>query len=344
MRMLPFISALFVVAGTAVFGWAGDPDRPIDPRQLPLLQQAREAVERALVFLDEDETRWREKHNCATCHHGAMAVWALTEAKNQGYAVDEERLAELGKFAKARFWGNVDKPRDERDGYKIPSSLLIHLSLMGQLVPEQKTLTSDELNRLADYVARHQEPEGFWEMPVETKPFFEGPELFTLQAYLAMQSQGKDEAKRAARVEASREKAAAWLSKNESADSPQISAYRLLVDIRTGKSAKLLQPGIDRLLSQQNGDGGWSQDKDRASDAYMTGQALYALSKAGVPNDRREIQRGLLPHHQSERGWLLAHDIPQGQVSGAHHLLWQRLGNPWPGAHRAEEVGGPRKK
>jgi hypothetical protein len=326
MRTLIFISALLVVAGTAALGWGAE---SAQAKTASTPQQARKAVERALVFLDEDEKRWRQKHNCATCHHGAMAVWALTEAKKQGYAVDEERLAELGKFAKARFWGNVDKPRDQREGYKIPSSLLIHLALIGQLVPEQSTLTKDELNRLADYVARHQEPEGFFEIMVQ-KPFFDGRELFTLQNYVAMQPQEKDDANRAARVQTSREKASEWLSKNESKDSPQTASYRLLVDLRTGKSGKLLQPGIDRILGQQNDDGGWSQDKDRASDAYMTGQALYALSKAGVPSDQREIQRAvsfLITNQREDGSWPMTSRKAKYQVPIIYFgSAWATLG------------------
>lgn len=327
MRTPTFISALLVVAGAAALGRGAEPTQT---ETAPTPQQVRNAVEKALVFLDEDETRWRKKHNCATCHHGAMAVWALTEAKNQGYAVDEQRLAEIGKYAKARFWDNVDKPRDERYGYKIPSSLLIYLAMFGQLVPEQKTLTSDELNRLADYAARHQEPEGFWEIPDEQKPFYQDREFFSLQMYLAMQPQGNDDPQRAARVQAVREKALEWLSKNESPDELQTASFHLLTDLRAGKSGELLQPRIDRILDRQNDDGGWSQDRDRASDAYTTGQALYALSKAGVPNDRREIQRAvsfLVANQKEDGSWPMTSRAAKYQVPIIYFgSAWATLG------------------
>ena len=157
-----------------------------------------------------------------------------------------------------------------------------------------------------------------------------GPELFTLQSYLAMQPQGKDDAERAARVQASREKASEWLSKNESKDSPQTASFRLLVDLQPERSGNLLQPGIDRILDQQNDDGGWSQEKDRASDAYMTGQALYALSRAGVPNYLREIQLAVsfLVTSQNEDGsWPMTSRKAKNQVPIIYFgSAWATLG------------------
>lgn len=328
MRTLHYCSAMLVVIGSAALATCAEPASTKPAPATP--SQARSAVERALVFIEEDETRWRKKHNCATCHHGSMTVWALTEAMNCGYPVDEERLAEIAKYTKARFWDNVDKPRDEREGYKIPSSVLIYLAMFGQLVPEQKTLTSDELNRLADYAARHQEPEGFWEIPDAKKPFTQDREFFTLQMYLAMQPREKDEAERAARVQASREKAAAWLNKHESQEYVQTVAFRLLLDLRMGKSGKQLQPGIAHILKQQHDDGGWSQDPDRASDAYQTGQVLYVLSKAGVPHDQPEIQRAvsfLVATQKEDGSWPMTSRSAKNQVPIIYFgSAWATLG------------------
>src|SRR5205823_11276169 len=91
----------------------------------------------------------------------------------------------------------------------------------------------------------------------------------------------------------SREKTAAWLSKSQPTDSTQAAALRLLLDVHARKDAAQVQAGIDQLLKRQNADGGWSQIKELASDGYATGQALYALSFAGVKNDRPALQRAV---------------------------------------------------
>src|SRR5579871_331152 len=66
-------------------------------------ERGRKAAERGLEFLQKDAAKWRKEHGCATCHHGAMTVWALSEAKSQGYNVAAETLADMVKWSKERF-------------------------------------------------------------------------------------------------------------------------------------------------------------------------------------------------------------------------------------------------
>src|SRR4051794_15523221 len=70
-----------------------EPEKTISFGATPAPPQALKAVERGLAFLVEDAARWREEHRCATRHHGNMTVWALSEAKDQGYEIAAETLA-----------------------------------------------------------------------------------------------------------------------------------------------------------------------------------------------------------------------------------------------------------
>jgi squalene cyclase len=98
----------------------------------------------------------------------------------------------------------------------------------------------------------------------------------------------------AAAIREARAHAAAWLAKNSgTGTSTQSAAIRLFREVRAERPPKDLEPGIDRLLSLQNADGGWGQLKGLPSDAFATGQALYFLSIAGVVADRPEIRRGM---------------------------------------------------
>jgi hypothetical protein len=69
------------------------------------------AIDRGLAFLAKDALAWKEEHHCVSCHHAALVVWSMREAKLRGHAVDEPVLAEMtrwvaesgdGKFALAR--------------------------------------------------------------------------------------------------------------------------------------------------------------------------------------------------------------------------------------------------
>src|SRR5207248_2309103 len=67
----------------------------------PARQPPRQAVERGLAFLQKDAAKWRAERKCASCHEGTMTVWALAEAKSDGYPIAAETLAEAKNWTDA---------------------------------------------------------------------------------------------------------------------------------------------------------------------------------------------------------------------------------------------------
>src|ERR1700757_3186537 len=55
-------------------------------------------IERGLGFLVKDALAWKNKHNCVSCHHAALVIWSMREAKQFGHAVNEPVLAELTRW------------------------------------------------------------------------------------------------------------------------------------------------------------------------------------------------------------------------------------------------------
>jgi hypothetical protein len=81
--------------------------------------------------------------------------------------------------------------------------------------------------------------------------------------------------------------------------------FQLLGLAWAGESADTLDKLAKGLLAQQNSDGGWSQLTTLKSDAYATGQALFALHSAGrIPASTAALQRG--------RRFLLATQLEDG--------------------------------
>lgn len=284
------------LAAICLLGVCARPVRSEDPKKVPaeaarMPRKPEAAIERGLVFLERDAAKWRKDRGCATCHHGTMTVWALNEAKAQGYAVGAEVLAEMAQWAKERFVPSTNGPQTPQPG--LASTPLLYLGAMAQNLP---VLSRDEINRIAVHLAARQGEDGTWELPPPKNgppPTWESRETIALLALLAWEPYVPHDAKEAAAARLSRDKATAWLNKNKSTDTTQALTLRLLLDARRGTPEKQLQPGIEGLLKRQNADGGWRQIDDLPSDAYATGQALYALSFAGVKSDRREIQRAV---------------------------------------------------
>jgi hypothetical protein len=62
------------------------------------------------------------------------------------------------------------------------------------------------------------------------------------------------------------------------------------------------------VLARQRPDGGWAQVPTMTSDAYATGQALFALRSAGVPADAPALQRAsafLLRTQLDDGSWFV---------------------------------------
>ena len=302
----------------------------------PSPEQTRKTAERGLAFLEKDANQWRKDRQCASCHHGTMTVWAMCEAKNQGYAVKEESLAEFAKWTKERL-KDIDKPRDTRPGWNMVSTPAVYLTTMALAIPKQDAISADELKRIAGHLIRHQEADGSWAWslaPAKNRPppVFESDEIVTLMAFTVLGPQVPADAKAKSEVRDGREKAAVWLAKTKPTDTTQARALRLFRDVKAGKPATELQPQIDELLGRQNKDGGWSPDKDLASDAYATGQALYFLSLAGVKPDRAEIQRGvafLVATQKDDGSWSMKSRAHPGEKPMTNPVPITYFGSTW---------------
>ena len=321
---------------------AVSPARSDEPKKppseaVPTPQQVRNAAERGLVFLEKDAVTWRENKTCSTCHHGTMTVWALSEAKSQGYAVAPETLAEMTKWTKERPFKDIEKLRDTRPGWNMVNTPALYLAVMAQVVPKQDAVSADELKQIADHLTRHQEAGGYWSWSLAPPanrfpPFFESDEVVTLLANSALRPHVPADPKEKSTMRESRDNAAAWLTKTPSTDTTQAAAIQLLVKVLAGESAKSLQPEGDSLMSRQKRDGGWAQLQDLASDAYATGQVLYVLNLAGVKSNRAEVQRGLafLVATQEENGsWPMLLRAQPGEKRGTNRVPITYFGSAW---------------
>src|SRR6266446_281832 len=114
------------LAAVCLLGVGAGPARAEDPKKTPAEPtrtppQPHKVIERGLAFLEKDALKWRKERGCATCHHGTMTVWALSETKSQGYGVGVEFLADTVQWTKDQFVPRISKPRDAREGWNLVS-------------------------------------------------------------------------------------------------------------------------------------------------------------------------------------------------------------------------------
>src|SRR5262245_26144037 len=118
----------FVAAAVCILAVDVCPTRSDEPQKkiagseaAATVQQGRKAIDKAIAFLEKDAAKWRSDRGCATCHHGTMSLWALTEAKSQGFAVNAQALTDIVEWTKGRFVARATAERDPREGWRLVS-------------------------------------------------------------------------------------------------------------------------------------------------------------------------------------------------------------------------------
>lgn len=303
----------------------------------PSAHEAHRALARALGFIQKDAVKWREEHQCASCHHGALTVWVQNEARSRGYDVPTETLGENVEWAKGTFMPMVDRPYDPRPGWRMVGLGPIYLALGSQLAPRVEGLSSDEMKRIAAHVVSRQQDDGAYEEPPPQNgppPVFESREVMALWCYLALEPYAtkQKEEEDPLHAQACREKITAFLGANKSSDTTQAQALRLLVAARNGESRESLQPRVDRLFSLQQSDGGWAQVPDAPSDAYATGQVLYMLSLTGTGQGRPEVERAvafLVKTQREDGSWPMKSRARPGATPYKNPVPITYFGSAW---------------
>jgi hypothetical protein len=271
----------------------------------------RPVVQRSIEFLEKEGAAWMKKQQCASCHHIPVMVWALNEARNRDYRVNETLLAEVTSWAlaadnHAQVFPDLplDKKRSETD-YLGP----LLMALGASTIKGPDAAVEEARHRLVARAASQQGKDGSWHANSGGRPpVHASRDVQTSWFLLALSNppQAKDATDR---WRAQREAAAEWLSRNPAADSHQALAMRLLVNQRLGKPANDTKRLVDSLLARQNDDGGWSQSKTMKSDAFATGLSLYVLSgqeAEGVEAAVRRAQAFLGKTQQPDGSWPMS--------------------------------------
>ncbi len=281
--------------------------------------QARRSIERGLAFIASDAVAWRTKYKCVSCHHAGLAIWAMHESHDRGLTVDVPLMNELTRWVAESGSGKTGVPRPEG----IPKALnakAVWLGLGLAAVQQPDETTTKGLKLMLGTVREDQLENGSWaSWPVTRPPSFgNSDDSMTALATLTLQSgvSGDDATKQA------RDRGVTWLAETKTDDDPQSVAMRLVLWSRVKRPQAEIDQLAAKILTRQRSDGGWSQTNEMESDAWATGQALYAMAHAGMKSTNEAIARGrrFLIKTQKENGsWPMTSrpTKPGGEGSGS---------------------------
>jgi Squalene-hopene cyclase C-terminal domain/Prenyltransferase and squalene oxidase repeat len=305
------------------------PARAEVPAAIPpaTTEQIQQTVDRAIGYLQTESTAWLNTRKCAACHHVPMPLWALSEARRQGYAIDNKFVADLtesllgnrNKLMASKIFPNPADPPDPRPQGRGLNMGLPFLAVAAQSLPSLAEGQKQSLRLIREEIVKKQQPDGSWEFfaTLRRPPINESQTTDAAWIIMALEGETGPDAPEAQRAALSR--AIAWLDAVKLSDIHQDKVLKVLMGARSAKASERMQTTIDELLALQRADGGWSQTvPELKSDAFATGQTLYVLSLAGYTAERTEIKRGI--------DFLVATQAPDGS---------------WPMVSRSTPDGSP---
>ena len=280
----------FLISLTLIVGIVKAEEAPPD---------VKTAIDKGLAFLAKEGVTWKTERKCSSCHQVPMALWSLNEAKKLGYSVDDKAITELTEWVVAQDDPAkvFPKPAAPTEAPKAetpkPETLLNQTPLMLALAFEAGDAKSDagreRLTKMLRAVLEGQRPDGSWKVLYVWEPFGSTPDVLTNLALLSLAAPDAPDLGEAGK--AAQEKGLAWLTSAKTEETLQGSALKLILWRRLGKPVAEQEPLVKQIMDWQNADGGWAQNKELKSDAYATGQAVYALTEAGLPTNDPAIAK-----------------------------------------------------
>ncbi len=263
----------------------------------------REAVERSLPLLQQNDVTFLQKTGCVSCHNNTLTAMAVALSRSSGVRVDEEiaqdQVDRIGRYLEGwreRALQGIAIP-GEQDSV---SAILLGLAAEG-------FGATDATDAMARLLLISQMPDGHWPITAHRPPIESNDIQVTAASMRVLQVYGPREKGRAgADAEAAVRRAAAWLAGAQ----PTVTESRAFQLMGLGWSraaAAPIQKAARALLAEQRADGGWSQLPTLPSDAYATGEVLVALNQSGAiavkaPAFRRGVEF-LMKTQRADGSW-----------------------------------------
>ena len=272
------------------------------------------AVKSSLDLLERSMIAFSNSTACISCHQEGLGRMTTASAKLRGFKFSANmEQAQVGRLRGAL---NALKPLHQQAIVNPEVMKQLPLIEINELNPAygwmmagmaaQNDPATEATAAMAMVMAKQQMPDGSWSFAMPRVPMQSS--VFTFTALSARSLQAYAPKTAAAETQERMARAKGWLLITPAKSSDDM-AFRLLGLKWTGASMIERQKAIDELLAAQRQDGGWAQLPGMHSDAYATGQALYALATAGgiaVKSD--PYQRGvryLLRNQDEDGSWFV---------------------------------------
>ena len=260
-----------------------------EPGALTWKGSPREAAQRGLEWLQQAGNDWGAPQPCFGCHVQAQALMGQAVALKQGYRVS---MPALRAFADLVHGTETPEGTWAASGFEFTPSVFGAMALT--YAAEVTGKTSDpQLLKALDYVLSEQASDGAIPEGTVEPPILQGSFMMTANALVAIKWAAAHS--RDPRYAPAAARSLAWIASHDP-ETTQDKVFKIvaLMHYGTPEQRRMAWSVVEGLAAEQQPDGGWKEVAGmEGSNAFATGQVLYAFKQAGVSVQSPMFKRGV---------------------------------------------------
>jgi outer membrane protein OmpA-like peptidoglycan-associated protein len=274
------------------------------PEMAKWKQSVRYAAQAGIDWLEPASMDWQQSSRCFGCHVQAQTLMGLAVAQGNNYVVSARAAQELAAYTRSKQDSDGHEVDDGSDTHSTPTQF----AAMGLAYYDEAsgTKTDSVLRGYVRWLTGHVKPTGELQQDMDEPPIAQGSLMGTANAvvaYMEAFAQTGD-----SQYQAAADRGLAFIAATKPVTT-QDKVFKIIALSRYGTPAQrdLASHIVQQLQSEQDADGGWREAASlHGSNAFATGQVLYAFKEGGVSIESPTFSNGvryLIATQESSGAW-----------------------------------------